>query len=145
MRAVQRAGRRWAEVPFSPTMAFAALASTVKPVAIFRYARADEPGHFATFLNRRGIPWTLFALDAGEPVPASSEGFSGVGMMGGPMSVNDNLPWVEPMLALIRDALARDVPMIGHCLGGQLMAKALGMQVRRSPAIEVGWHDLRPD
>ena len=126
-------------------MAFAALASTVKPVAIFRYARADEPGHFATFLNRRGIPWTLFALDAGEPVPASSEGFSGVGMMGGPMSVNDNLPWVEPMLALIHDALARDVPMIGHCLGGQLMAKALGMQVRRSPAIEVGWHDLRPD
>ena len=122
-----------------------AIAINVKPVAIFRYARVDEPGHFATFLSRRGIPWHLYTLDTGAEVPTSGDAYSGIGMMGGPMSVNDNLPWVAPMEALIRDALSRDVPMIGHCLGGQLLAKALGMPVTRSPAIEVGWHDLRAD
>ena len=45
--------------------------------------------------------------------------------MGGPMSVNDPLPWIAPVCTLIRDAVARDVPVIGHCLGGQLMSKAV--------------------
>ena len=43
--------------------------------------------------------------------------------MGGPMGANDDLPWIEPVLALIREALRRDVPMLGHCLGAQLMAR----------------------
>jgi GMP synthase-like glutamine amidotransferase len=47
-------------------------------------------------------------------------------MMGGPMSVNDDLPWIEPLLALIRQAQASAIPMLGHFLGGQLIAKALG-------------------
>jgi GMP synthase-like glutamine amidotransferase len=59
--------------------------------------------------------------------------------MGGPMSVNDPLPWIESVCALIRDAVARDVPVIGHCLGGQLMSKALGGEVTRNPVREIGW------
>ena len=50
--------------------------------------------------------------------------------MGGPMSVNDALPWIAPALALVADAARKDVPVLGHCLGGQLMAKALGGAVR---------------
>ncbi len=42
------------------------------------------------------------------------------------MSVNDDLPWISPALALIREAVRADLPVLGHCLGGQLMAKALG-------------------
>jgi GMP synthase-like glutamine amidotransferase len=117
----------------------------VKPVAIFRFARADGPGHFATFLSRCDIPWTLFKLDEDDAVPKDTTAFSGVGMMGGPMSVNDDLPWVQPMMGMVRDAVARDVPVIGHCLGGQLMAKTLGVPVTRSPAVEIGWHSLRAD
>ena len=59
--------------------------------------------------------------------------------MGGPMSVNDPLPWVEPVCVLIRDAIAKNVPVIGHCLGGQLMSKALGGQVTPNPVKEIGW------
>jgi len=59
--------------------------------------------------------------------------------MGGPMSVNDDLDWIAPALALIRAAVAQDVPVLGHCLGGQLMAKALDGEVTRNPVKEIGW------
>jgi GMP synthase-like glutamine amidotransferase len=59
--------------------------------------------------------------------------------MGGPMSVNDDLPWIPQVLALIRQAVAQDIPVLGHCLGGQLMAKALGGVVTRNPVKEIGW------
>lgn len=58
------------------------------------------------------------------------------------MSVNDDLPWIGQVLKLIRDAVETDVPVIGHCLGGQLMAKALGAPVARNPVKEIGWFDL---
>src|SRR6185369_7830260 len=67
---------------------------------------------------------------------------AGIGLMGGPMSVNDSLPWVAPLSSLVRDAVSEDVPVIGHCLGGQLLAKALGVPVTRSPNVEIGWHDV---
>jgi GMP synthase-like glutamine amidotransferase len=59
--------------------------------------------------------------------------------MGGPMSVNDDLPWIPKVLKLIREAVAADVPVLGHCLGGQLMSKALGAKVTRNRIKELGW------
>ncbi len=59
--------------------------------------------------------------------------------MGGPMSVNDPLPWIPQVTRLIQQAVAADVPVLGHCLGGQLMAKALGAPVTRNPVKEIGW------
>jgi len=61
--------------------------------------------------------------------------------MGGPMSVNDPLPWIEKTCQLIRSAVAADIPVIGHCLGGQLMSKALGGEITRNPVKEIGWGD----
>ena len=55
------------------------------------------------------------------------------------MSVNDDLPWIAAALALIRAAVAKNIPTLGHCLGGQLMAKALGGSVGRNPVKELGW------
>jgi GMP synthase-like glutamine amidotransferase len=114
----------------------------MQPITIFRFSRTEGPGHFATFLDRERIPWRVVALDAGEPVPEQIDDASGIGMMGGPMSVNDDLPWVAPMEALLRKAIDADVPVIGHCLGGQLLAKSLGVPVTRSPNVEIGWHDV---
>jgi GMP synthase-like glutamine amidotransferase len=59
--------------------------------------------------------------------------------MGGPMSVNDDLPWITPVLALIRDAVERDIPVLGHCLGGQLISRSLDAEVSRNPVKEIGW------
>jgi GMP synthase-like glutamine amidotransferase len=115
----------------------------VKPVAVFRFSDTEGPGHFATFLDAHRVPWTLVKLDAGDPVPGSSEGFAGLAFMGGPMSANDDLPWTEPMLELMRDANARGVPMIGHCLGGQMMSRALGGEVKKNPVKEIGWNPVK--
>jgi GMP synthase-like glutamine amidotransferase len=115
----------------------------MNPVAIFRFSPTEGPGYFATFLDRNRIPWRVIALDAGEPVPDDIGGLPGIGMMGGPMSVNDDFPWVEPLASLLRKAIAVELPVIGHCLGGQMLAKALGVPVTRSLNVEIGWHDVR--
>ena len=110
----------------------------MKPVAILRFAPHEGPGYFATYLQRRTVPWCLVRVDEGEPLPAPSE-IAGLGMMGGPMSVNDELPWISLVLDRVRECVRDDVPVIGHCLGGQLLAKALGAQVTRNAVKEIGW------
>ena len=111
----------------------------MKPVAIFRHAASEGPGYFATYLDRHGVPWRVVKIDEGEAIPGNPREFSGLVFMGGPMSVNDRLPWIEPALSLIRSAVEAGVPVLGHCLGGQLMAKAIGGVVTRNPVKEIGW------
>ncbi len=115
----------------------------MRPVTIFRFSPTEGPAYFATFLDRQRIPWRIVALDAGESVPPTLDDTCGIAMMGGPMSVNDDLPWVEPLAKLLRKALVKDVPVIGHCLGGQMLAKAIGVPVTRSPHVEIGWHGVQ--
>jgi len=111
----------------------------MKPVVIFRHSRTEGPGYFATFLDAHRIPWRLVKIDAGEEVPSNAGEYSGLALMGGPMSVNDDLPWIARVLRLVNHAVEADIPVLGHCLGGQLMAKALGAEVRRNPVKEIGW------
>jgi GMP synthase-like glutamine amidotransferase len=111
----------------------------MKPIAIFRHSPTEGAGHFALFLTRNDIPWQMIHIDQGEAVPEDASAFSGLVFMGGPMSVNDDLPWIPKVLALIRDAYAKDIPLLGHCLGGQLMSKALGGVVTKNSVKELGW------
>jgi GMP synthase-like glutamine amidotransferase len=110
----------------------------MKPVAICRFAPHEGPGYFATYLTRHAVPWRLVKIDEGDAIPAP-DSISGLGLMGGPMSVNDDLPWIAAVLGLIRVSVAHDVPVLGHCLGGQLMAKALGGRVTTNVVKEIGW------
>jgi len=114
----------------------------MRSVAILRFSPTEDPAYFADWLGDHGVAWRLIALDEGVSVPPDSRAFAGIGMMGGPMSVNDDLPWVAPLCSLLRDAVAAGVPVIGHCLGGQLLAKALGAKVDRAPVAEIGWIDV---
>jgi GMP synthase-like glutamine amidotransferase len=112
------------------------------PVAIFRFSPTEGPAYFADWLDARGLPWQLVPLDEGAAVPADPRAFAGIGMMGGPMSVNDGLAWIAPLGALLRDAVDAGIPVIGHCLGGQLLAQSLGAPVTRAPVAEIGWLDV---
>jgi GMP synthase-like glutamine amidotransferase len=114
----------------------------MKPIAIFRHSAGEGPGYFATFLDAHDIPWQLVRIDAGDAPPTTLADYSGLCFMGGPMSVNDGLPWLPPVFALIRAAVAAGVPVIGHCLGGQLISKALGGVITKNPVKELGWGEV---
>jgi len=81
---------------------------------------------------------------AREPSPARAADFAGILMTGSAASVLDPLPWIEPMLRLVRDAAAHDVPVLGICFGHQAIARALfgPAAVRPSPQSEIGWAEI---
>lgn len=111
----------------------------MKEILIFRHAAHEGPGYLADYLNRRGLSHRLVRVDRNDPIPSSIDGVSGLVLMGGPMSVNDNLPWIPKVTDLIRKAVAADIPVLGHCLGGQLISKALGGTITKNPVKEIGW------
>lgn len=114
----------------------------MKPVVIFRFLGHEGPGYLGDFLDAESIPWHMVKVDENEALPTSILANSGMVLMGGPMSVNDDLPWIAPLLVLIREARDNDIPVIGHCLGGQLMSKALCAAVVVNPIKEIGWGEV---
>lgn len=111
----------------------------MKPIRIFRHITCEGPGYLAEVLERHQLPFEVVRIDQGDDIPARLDDVSALVFMGGPMSVNDDLPWIAQELALIRAAVDKDMPVLGHCLGGQLISKALGGTVGPNPVKEIGW------
>jgi GMP synthase (glutamine-hydrolysing) len=110
-------------------------------IAIFQHVSSEPAGYFETIFTEHHIPFEYIRLYETGEVPATSA--THFMFMGGPMSVNDNLelPYLEKEKVLIRDAVLQDRPVIGICLGAQLIASAFGARVY--PYIpEIGWHQL---
>ncbi|MDH5544951.1 MAG: type 1 glutamine amidotransferase [Gammaproteobacteria bacterium] len=114
----------------------------MKPIRIFRHVDCEGPGFLQDFLDVQGVPSELVKIDEGMPVPMTIDDVSGLVFMGGSMSVNDDLPWIVQELDLIRRAANSKLPVLGHCLGGQLIAKALGGQVTANQVKEIGWFEV---
>jgi GMP synthase-like glutamine amidotransferase len=95
------------------------------------------PQMFAAMFARAGSPFAAetIAVHRGEALPDPS-GLDAVLITGSPAGVYDPLPWIEPLRAFIRSAYADDIPMLGICFGHQIIADALGGDVRKS---ERGW------
>ena len=92
-------------------------------------------------LRARGLELDLRRHACGDPLPESVEDYAGVVVFGGPMSANDDatLPFIKRELDWISVPLAEDKPFLGICLGGQLLARALGAKVGPH---EEGWHEI---
>lgn len=117
---------------------------SMQPIRIFRHVLCEGPGYLGRYLDREGVPWKLMCLDEGIAVPRDLDDVSGLVFMGGNMSVNDPLDWIVQELRLIRRAHQLGVPMMGICFGGQLISKALGGSVTRSPiGMEIGWYPIK--
>lgn len=114
----------------------------MKPIIIFRFIAHEGPGYLGDFLDAQQISWRLIKVDENELFPQSILGYSGMVLMGGPMSVNDDLPWIAPLINLIREADKNGIPLLGHCLGGQLISKALGAVVTKNAVKEIGWGEV---
>jgi GMP synthase-like glutamine amidotransferase len=115
----------------------------MRPVLLCQYLATNGPGLLGELLAEQGVPVELFRSYADDPLPSSPERYCGLVAMGGIESANDDLPWIEPQLMLMRECDRRGVPVIGHCLGGQLLSRALGGTVRRAPQPEFGFHAVR--
>ena len=76
----------------------------MKPIIIFRHIACEGPGYLGDYLITRNIPFQTICVDQGEEVPEDPAACSGLVFMGGPMSVNDAVPWIEKELKLIRTA-----------------------------------------
>ena len=110
---------------------------------ILQNLTADGPGFLTTWLARQGIAFQIFDAQAGQHFPAAIDGYRALALLGGEMSANDDLPSLRRAEQLILQAMHAGVPVIGHCLGGQLMARALGARVVASPAPEIGWQPMQ--
>jgi GMP synthase (glutamine-hydrolysing) len=113
-----------------------------RPVLILQHLTSDGPAYLATWLARAGIAYDCRDAEAGEAYPDDIEPYRALAVLGGAMSANDDLPTLRQAERLIAQAMARGRPVLGHCLGGQLMARVLGGQVMASPAPEIGWQPL---
>jgi GMP synthase-like glutamine amidotransferase len=82
-----------------------------------------------------GFTYDMVAVSDGEPLPDPSD-LEGIVITGSAAGVYDDLPWMDPLRAFIRDGYGRKTPMLGVCFGHQIMADALGGDVRKS---EKGW------
>jgi GMP synthase (glutamine-hydrolysing) len=109
------------------------------PVLVLRHEPFEHLGHFAEVLDEHHVAYRYH--DLGEPIPP--EQFSALIIMGGPMSANDDSPGLHDELTLIEKAMGEDHPVLGICLGAQLIAKALGARVYRNPDLEIGWEAVR--
>jgi GMP synthase (glutamine-hydrolysing) len=78
-----------------------------------------------------------------DPIPQSAIEYSAIILLGGPMSVYEGIPYLTKEQFLIRDAYRRNIPVLGVCLGSQLIAGALGGTVFRGAKKEIGWYDVK--
>lgn len=107
---------------------------------ILQHAPHEGPGLIATKAAERGLELASCRAYLGK-VPSSAAGLAGLIVMGGPMGVADvaAYPFLQAEMELIADARARELPILGVCLGAQLLAAALGADVRQGPEPEIGF------
>ena len=111
-------------------------------VLAFRHVPFEGLGLIAPALAARHIEADYADLyQPGAETPDIGR-YDGLIFMGGPMSANDDLPFIRKELALIERAARAGTPLLGICLGAQLIAKALGAKVYRNPVKEIGWYPV---
>jgi GMP synthase-like glutamine amidotransferase len=83
--------------------------------------------------------------EPGSDLPGDLTGFNALVILGGPMNVyeEDDFPYLKQVDRLIKEAVRKGLPVLGACLGGQLVAKALGAPVTRNPLQEIGWYRIQ--
>ncbi len=115
-------------------------------IYVLQHHPVENLGSIADALEGAALAWQYVRVYDGQPVPASIKGAGGVIVMGGPMGVyqTDRYPWLGDEMRLIEDAMKSNLPVLGVCLGAQILAAALGAKVERNPnGKEIGWYPIQ--
>ena len=114
-------------------------------ILVFQHAPQDNPACLGRVLRDCGHRLRIIELHEGDCLPTDLDDVDGIVSMGGPMNLDqsDVHPWMADQMALLRTAHETSVPVVGVCLGAQLVAAALGGEVGAMPAAENGWHPVQ--
>jgi GMP synthase (glutamine-hydrolysing) len=112
---------------------------------VLQHHPVETLGTIAEALASSALAWQYVRAFAGQPIPSDMKGAGGLVVMGGPMGVyeEDRYPFLRQELRLIEAALKESKPVLGVCLGSQLLAATLGARVSKGPGKEIGWHPVR--
>ncbi|MBI5236406.1 MAG: gamma-glutamyl-gamma-aminobutyrate hydrolase family protein [Deltaproteobacteria bacterium] len=113
-------------------------------VLVIQHVQSEGLGLIAPLLRSRGLGHHIVRVDKGGRVPTSIAGYSALIVLGGPMGVyeGDVYPFINAELRLIKKAIKERRPVLGVCLGAQLLAKAAGAEVYKGEAKEIGWFNV---
>jgi len=114
------------------------------PWVVVQHVAFEGPGSVARAITDSGAALRLVRVDQGDALPPSDAvaDMAGLVVMGGPMGVHDELPWLREERALLRAAVAARLPVLGVCLGAQQLAAALGAAVSPGPVPECGMGEV---
>ncbi len=112
---------------------------------VFVHAENEGPCVLGRFLQDHGHKLRFVQLHQNQPVPPDLDDVDGLVIMGGSMNVDEvsQHPWLADEMAYIKRVHEAGKPMVGVCLGAQLIAAALGGEVKAMPKAEVGWHPIK--
>lgn len=113
-------------------------------VCVLQHIHCETPGIIADCLQAAGIGIHFVRIFAGNPIPSNLDEPAGLVVMGGPMSVyeHERFPFLLQEQRLIEQALKNDKPVLGVCLGSQLLAATLGAEIKSGRQKEIGWHPV---
>ena len=112
---------------------------------VIKHIDIEGPGSLGDFLRQKDIRWDTVELGSGGHLPKSPKGYDAIVALGGPMNVyeEDKYPFLAEEDVFIKECLRLKIPYLGLCLGSQLLAKAVGAKVVRSPVKEIGWYYIK--
>lgn len=112
------------------------------PIIIIQHDDDNRPGRLGMTLRDHGFDTEVLRVDRGEALPSDFDEVNGVISLGGSQQVDEKHAWVQPELDFLKEAHERELPVVGVCLGHQMVAKALGGTVGASEEAEIGFLDV---
>jgi len=112
---------------------------------VLQHHPVENLGRIADALEEAALAWQYVRVFDGAPIPADMKGAGGLIVMGGPETVYqlDRYPYLRDEMQLMERALRDNKPILGVCLGAQLLAAVLGASVKRGESREIGWYSVR--